>query len=374
MKQVCEVVNSLTAQIMGEAAITTTDLSNIVDIGEAIMNAESYDKFTKALPDAINKVIFVDRTYRAKTFGLYRDAIEWGAITEKIAADLPDAAESEDWALTDGQSYDPNVFHKPDVSVKFFNKFVTYTIPYSIARKQCKSAFSGAGPFMAFMNMLETAVKNSYELKMESLARSTVSNLMAEVIHNNGKNVVKVLTAFNAAYPNANLTQANYMYSPDFWRFFSNIIRVTSDHMEDYSTLFNVAGAKRFTPKAKQNILLLSDAKSYINTYLQSDVFHNEFTSLPAANGINYWQGSGTDGFGFADISKLDVKTASGDTVTKAHVLGGIFDYDAAGITELERETRAQYNGRADFTNYWHEWSAGYRNDLAENAVVFVAE
>ena len=42
-KQVAELVNSATKQVLGETAIVQEDLSDIVSIGEQIANANLYD-------------------------------------------------------------------------------------------------------------------------------------------------------------------------------------------------------------------------------------------------------------------------------------------------------------------------------------------
>ncbi len=372
INQAAEAVNSITSQILGESAVLSEDLSNLVDIGQQVLNGANYDNFVRALPDAIGRVIFVDRIYEARTFGLFRDGNEWGALTEKIDATLPEAEDSEAWALRDGQSYDPNVFRQPDVSVKFWNKFQTFTIPYSIARKQVRSAFTNSGAFLAFFNMLEVKVRNASELKMEGLARATLVGAMAEAIHAGGAQVVNVLSLYNTAFPEATLTAANYRYSPEFWRFFAATVMTVSDHLEDYSTLFNAAKSQRFSPKSRQNVVLLSDARNYANAYLQSGVFHDQFTRLPDAKSINYWQGTGT-GYDWASQAKIEVTSPSGQSVSQDGVLGAILDHDAAGVTNLSNETRAQYNAPGDFVNYWLEHFAGYRIDTGENCVVFVA-
>ena len=66
------------------------------------------------------------------------DGWEYGSVLEKIHAELPDATENESWELTDGASYDPNIFYKPVVSAKFFNKRVTFEIPMSFTERQVK--------------------------------------------------------------------------------------------------------------------------------------------------------------------------------------------------------------------------------------------
>ena len=81
------------------------------------------------------------------------------------------------------------------------------------------------------------------------------------------------------------------------------------------STLFNVGGKERFTPKDMLHVILLSDFAKSADAYLQSDVYHNNFVALPKAETVPYWQGSGVD-YSFEEISKIHVNTSSNNEVT----------------------------------------------------------
>ena len=123
MKQVYQLANDVTTELLGKNDLVSEDLSNVVDLGKEIFDNVSYDKFTKSLVDHIGKVRFVNRTYEGTAHTLIRDSWEYGAVLEKVTGtNLPEAVENESWELTDGASYDQNVFKKPEVSSKFYNK------------------------------------------------------------------------------------------------------------------------------------------------------------------------------------------------------------------------------------------------------------
>ena len=169
--------------LFGEGAVVNEDLSNVVDIGKAIFDNTSYDHFVKTLVDHIGRVMFVDRKYNGNTLSLYRDSWEYGAVMEKVyGLKLPEATENETWELEDGTSYDPNVFTKPEVAAKFYNKRITFEIPLSIADKQVKSAFSSATQLNSFVSMLWNDVDKSMEVKQESLASRTVNSFIASTL------------------------------------------------------------------------------------------------------------------------------------------------------------------------------------------------
>ena len=388
IKQVATLMNGITTEILGEGAVVNEDLSNVVDIGKAIFDNVSYDKYVKTLVDHIGRVIFVDRKYTGGMASLYRDSWEYGAVMEKITGlALPTAVENESWELTDGTSYDPNVFTKPEVAAKFFNKRTTFEVDLSIADKQAKSAFSSASQLNAFVSMLTNDVDKSLTVKQEGLAQRTINNLIAQTVNAEfptvsdndysgmtGTKAINLLYLYNQQFnPSPALTAANCLYSAEFIRFATLVITKTLARMKKISSLFNVGNLPRFTPADKQHLILLSDFKAASDVYLQSDTFHNTLVDLPMSEDVPYWQGSGT-AYGFSSISNVHAEIAVGDS-TKEINLGGIlgvaFDHDAAGITNLDKRVTSNYNPKAEFTNYFYKVDCGYFNDLNENAVIF---
>ena len=141
--QVYELLNDITTEILGESVIVNEDLSNVVDVGRAFENLENgFDNYVRRLHDHIGRVVFVNRIKSSRAPSVLRDGWEYGSILEKIRFKMPEAEINETWELVDRASYDPNIFYAPSISVKFFNKKVTFEIPMSFTEKQVKSSFS----------------------------------------------------------------------------------------------------------------------------------------------------------------------------------------------------------------------------------------
>ena len=383
VNQVYEILNTISSEMLGDSVVVQEDLSNIVDVGRAFENLENgLDNYVRRLQDHIGKMVFVDRVYGGRAPRLLMDGWEYGSILEKVRTKLPEAQENESWALQDGASYDPNIFTAPEVSVKFFNKRVTYEIPISITEKQVKSSFSNATQLNAFYSMIQTSIQNSMTVKLDGLVMRTVNNAIAATIHadypsgsgysaGSGVKAVNLLYEYNYGLDAGDqLTVAEAMKDPAFIRFAAYKMGLYSDRLEVMSTLFNIEATEKFTPKDRQHFLLLSEFKRAADVYLQSDTFHDEFTRLPEAEAITYWQGSGTD-YAFGATSKINVQTADGNTVELAGVLGVMFDRDAMGVANLDRRVTTNYNPKAEFWNEWHKFDAGFFNDASENCVVF---
>ena len=379
VNQIYELINNVTTEILGKSDLIQEDLSNVVDVGTEIFNSSSIDSYVRSLVNHIGRVIFVNRPYSGNTPSILRDGWEYGSVLEKIQAELPNATENESWELENGASYDPNIFYKPIVSAKFFNKKVTFEIPMSITEMQVKQSFSNAAQLNGFISMLYNAVDKSMTVKIDSLIMRTIDNMIAETVFTeygaanlNSKSTVKavnLLYLYNQRYGKS-LTAANSITDPDFIRFAAYEMGVDMSRMSKISSLFNIGGKDRFTPSDMLHVITLADFKKAANVFLQSDVFHNVFTELPNAEIVPYWQGSG-QGYAFADIAKINVTTSSSHDVTVTGILGVMFDRDALGVCNLDRRVTTNYNAKAEFFSYWHKFEAGYFNDFNENFVVF---
>ena len=80
--QVKDLVNDATKQTLGEEAIQTEDLSNVIDMGTAIANANLYENFIYNLLVATAKIIFVERKYTGMAPNVYRDNFEYGQLVQ----------------------------------------------------------------------------------------------------------------------------------------------------------------------------------------------------------------------------------------------------------------------------------------------------
>ena len=314
-------------------------------------------------------------------------------MLEKVSADVPEAEENDTWDLTDGQTYSQDVFHKPTVSAKFFNSKVTFEVPVSITERQVKESFSNAAQLNGFISMIYAAVEKSMTIKADALIMRTINNMIAETVLADAvafggsagnltsanlssastARCVNLLKLYNDKYfpetPDA-LTAAKAITDPDFIRFASYVMGTYADRLQSISTVFNVGGKERFTPKDMLHVVLLSDFAKAAQTYLYSDTFNRGDVLLPQAETVPFWQGSGKN-YDFASTGHINVKESGGQAVEISGVLGVMFDRDALGVCNLDRRVTTNYNAKAEFFNNYYKFDAGYFNDTNENFVVF---
>ena len=369
--------------MLGESALVKEDLSNIVDIGAAVFDNNSFDRFVKSLVDHVGRMVFVDRVYRGRVPSVIRDGWEYGAVLEKLACELPDAQENESWELESGASYDPNVFIAPVITSRFYNKKVTFEVQLSIVERQFRSAMSTGSQAASFIAMIFNAIENAMTIKLDALIMRAICNMIGETVYDDyganaitgssGVKAVNVLYLYNQTVAAGDaLTAANCMQSPAFLRFASNLMKMYKDRLSVESTLFNIDGKARFTPADRLHFVVLSEFAAGVESYLQSDTFHDEMVALPNYESVPFWQGSGT-GYAFTDTGKVYITTASNHDETVTGVLGVMFDSDAVAVCNMDRRTTSNYNPKGEFTNNWFKMDCQYLNSLQENFVVFFA-
>lgn len=381
--QAYEFVNEATREALGESVVVNEDLSNIVTVGEEIFNANAVDKYVKALVNRIGKTIFVNRVYQGSAPSVMMDGWEYGSVLQKVSTGLPKARVNETWELVDGQSYDPHIFYKPEgVISKFYNEYVTFEVDMSFTEDQLKMSFTSAVEMNGFISMLYTSVDNSMTVKIDELIRRTINNMIAETIYDDykgtalnsksGAKAINLLYLYNNSVNAGNtaLTADKAMSTPEFIRYAAYIIKLTHDRMRTMSTVFNIGNQPRFTPNDLGHIALLSDFANAADVYLQSDTFHDEFTKLPLAETVTYWQGSG-ENFDFNSVSKIDVISSQNHSISTTGILGVMFDRWALGVSNVNRKVTSQYTPNAEFFTNFYKYKAGFFNDLNENFVVF---
>ena len=380
VKQIYELANSISNEVLGTTDIVKEDLSGVVDFGTEIFNANAVDKYVKSLVNHIGKVIFVNRAYKGSAPSVLMSNWEFGSVLEKITAELPNARENKSWELEDGTEYTQDVFYKPKVSAKFFNSSTTFEIPVSITERQVKQSFSSAEQLNGFYSMIYSAVDKSMTLKIDGLIMRTINSMTAATLsadaetfekgYNTASTVrcVNLLKLYNDTY-STSLTVDSAITTPDFIKFASYYMGKYVDRLSSMSTLFNVGAKERFTPTDMLRTVLLTDFAKAAQTYLYSDTYNRGDVLLPNAETIPFWQTSGK-AYSFEDVSKISVKNGTID-VTLSGVLGVMFDKDALGVVNSDRRVTTSYNAAAEFYNNYFKFDCGYFNDTNENFVVF---
>lgn len=374
-------------------AIVKEDLSNIVDVGRTVLdytdNTTNFDSFISKLIDQIGRVIFVDRPYTSQAPNILKDGWEYGSVLQKVRCELQESQDNATWDLSsylqeggkNGETYpDPFELSPPNVEAKFYNSKVTFEVPITLTQVQLKQAFRSASDMNRFFAMIENRIAMKMTLSTDALIMRTINNLIGCKIADNN-NVVNLLDGYKELTGNATLTASEARTNADFLRYAAKTMMLYKKYLESASTLYNDSDYVTFTPADKLKFVALADFSKSMDTYLYSDVYHNEFVKLPGFEEVGYWQSVGTsadndESYGTrssikATVIKNDNTTADVDATG---IVGVMFDEEAAMVANENYRVTSIYNPRGEYTNYFYKWDAMYLNDLAENCVVFVIQ
>ena len=372
--QVAELTNSALKETVGDSAVINETLSNVVDIGRAVMDANQVDNYVRSLVNHIGRVVFWDRPYASAAPSLMMDSWRFGSIKEKIRTVLPESVDNPVWDLEDGTDYSPFVFHKPNVSAKFFNGRVTHRVEQTIADEQVEESFSSSYQHMAFISMLVGHRANRLTVDNDNLTMMTVRTGIANAYCGSGVTKINLLYEYNTNN-STSLTLEAALRTEEFLRYAVYRMGIVMDQMRKYNKFFNTSGIVTFTPRERLKLVYLTDFARSAGVYLHDaqNVFNTGNLTLPGADIVSEWQGSGTS-CAFSDRATVKITHSginSGNAVTVPGVLAVMFDEEAMGICNYKSQVTSQYNPRTHTTNFFDDRIAGYFNDFDEQCVVF---
>lgn len=394
VKQIYAIVNDVRDQVLGKKDVAITDLQGIVETGNEIFNANQVDNYVKALVNRIGREVFVARKYSGGAPSVLMDAWEFGSVMMKVSGDLYDTEKNDSWDLQNGTNYPQDVFHKPNVSVKFFNSKTTFSVKISVAEIQVKESFTSLEKMNSFFSMIFTDIDNTLQVDVDNLVMLTIGNFIGETIWedykvNNGTEedpdwalgdltaksgvrAINVLKLYNDQF-NQSLTKTQAIYDTNFLKFFASLQFKYVGYLSKMSRLHNIGGKARFTPDDRLHYVILDDIKANANAYLQADTFNDEYTKLPNAEGVSFWQGSGslTSAFTFDQMSKISLVTSGGHEITTTGILSVMFDRDALGVLCKNKRVKSHVTELEEFTTYKYIEDGEYFNDFNENFIVF---
>ena len=391
IKQLADVLNGTLAttgiidQVTGAAAVAAEDLSDIVDVGNTVLDyfkdngdkTTAFDSFIRSLIDQVGKVMFVDRTYISQAPNILMDSWEYGSVMEKVRCEVPDARDNATWDLFNypqvgGDAYpDPFELSKPGAKAKFYNSKATYEVPITLTEVQLREAFQSASQFGSFISMIENRIRMKITLCNDGLIMATIANLIAQKI--NAGTAINLLTLYNAIAASP-ITADKALTDTEFLRFAAMTMGKYKKYLATASTLYNEGSYLTFTPAEKLKFIANTELAKAMEAYLYADTYNDEFVKLSGYDEVAFWQGTGT---GNGDRLKIDVTIADESEVSgkkeieQDGILAVMFDKDAAGVCNQNFRITSIYNPRGEYTNYFYKWDAMYMNDTEENVVVF---
>lgn len=370
-------LNTVYQEVTGQADVLKEDLSNIVDVGTTLMDNQTYkDAYVRAMFNTIGRWEFVERPYVGAAPDIERKDWEWGSIMSKSRTKDTTPTTNPSWHLEAGETVDQYIFNPPEIQTTLFNEAVDWEIDVSFMNKQLKQSFNDGSTMDRFLSMIRSKVNEDQTAHIDELKMRAINNFIGYRIARN-KGVYDVLSAYNARFSQS-LSEYDAPYDKDFLRFYAYQILLYKSRMRRKSANFidNEAGYTSFTPEDYNRIVLLDVFGEAMKVYLQSDTFHDDMIKIGKYDTISRWQGTGMGvTYPFAEISQINIEVAGlsgSNTVARSGIAGVMFDRDAIGIINEDREIEVAYDARGQYWNNFYKVVTRLYNDPAENGLVFV--
>lgn len=381
--QASSLLNALRKQATGETALAPTSEAEFVSVATTLLQM-GVDPIVNAISQLVGRTIFSIRPYTAKFRGVEVDNQTWGYITRKLSIADSDFVNDAGFTLTDGQSVDQYIVRVPNVlQVNFYGQNM-YQDYYTIYRDQLNSAFTGSAQFGEFMTMVTQNALDKVEQTREVVRRMTIVNFIGGKLamedaqaseYDNG--VIHALTDYNADTGSSLNTTTVYAKEnfDDFCKWLRAKIATVSKMMSERTILFqgNISGKAitRHTPIRDQKMYLYSPFVDQMNARVLADTFNDQRAEYADFESVNFWQSAKTPDS--INIKPAYLKVSDGtiieasDALSKAGIIGVIFDRDALGVTIMNEETSTTpYNSRGRYWNVWMSFLQRYFNDYTE--------
>lgn len=390
--QAAEVIKAAYKQATGSTALDTLDLEGIIDAGKSGEFTPEKEPFTKALISVLTKNWFTDSSYRSQYKDpFYEDAERFGAIIQAISIEVPEVTESHAWKdfspvvdpstgeVTYATAGIYNVY-VPVVDTKYYTKSISWELPIAITNEQWDVAFDNTSEALSYVSYVLMCVDNAIVIHLESMNNASRNDFIAEKVHYattqgaTGVHVINLVEEYQKAQAEpANMTAEAYLNSTDA---LLNGIEVLMNHIDllrKPTRIYNTEQKLRFTPEERLVVQVLSQYENRLNVVGRSNIYHDELVALPGHEKIPYWQAPGLVN-AFADVSNINVKTASGDSVDVDGVVAFVADKWSILHTIRNKRVASTYFDPEDLTQYYNQFRDQYMNNLTMNAIVFVVQ
>lgn len=383
VKQIAADLNEIFKELIGDYNPETQegiplykeDLSNFIDVGRKIEATtewgEHFDNYIGKLIDRIGKTIVVDKEYESSGPDLAVDAVEYGAIIQKVRIKDIDFENNDAWDLHAGQSYDYFTFKPVEMSQDFFSGKTTFNLEWSWATKQLKGSVTNLQTLMSIYAAIENRIKTKAKIATDGMKMRLVNGGNGENIAL-GRNVVNFTAEFIKNTGITNVKSAVALANRDYLRNMVVTLKKYAKFMGMPTKLFNLKDELNWTQKDLMMVSII-DVEAALEAYLESDTYHNEFVKFSGYSNVPAWQGI-TDGLDFELRSSINVTTPeSGKDVAYSGIVFTMFDKTGKVVWNEEPEQDvAPRNPKGKFVNYFYSYDCNYMLDTAENCVTFV--
>lgn len=381
-------INNLLAQVKGaeDAELTSLNTGNqVTNFTNTIYGLG--DPLVTRLSQLVGRTLMGVRPFESKLGGIEVTREEYGWITRKINFVDDPAEENMTFQLTDGQSVDPWIVHKPKVVETQSYGGGQITRHMTIFEDQIKGAFTSAGALDEFISGVLMHFNNQVEQDREQYKRTALINLMGCLAPYQDR-CIYLITEYNNA-TRSSLTKETVFAPANFepfvqwlYGFIQQLIGLMSERSYKYhlnpTTASPVSGYI-----ARQT--RLRDLRAFFNTGFKADMaarvvantFNRDELREVRYESVNFWQNIATPTDIHVNVKPLTPALQEGASIDVefSNVFGLLMDRDALAVSYMNDNTgNSPYNQRGRYYNIFHNEDVKIVQDLSENAVLLLLD
>ena len=373
------------ANMKGGADIATEDLSDFVDGGTAYSAIQEIgqDQFYKALIAAGVERVYTDPAFiDAYEDPFYLTSREFGGIVSHIHAEAPAVQASHAWqTFTSGTTtLGTYTIYTCLVDEKLFGLSSSYELPIAINDEQMKDAFKSVEDLAEFTAYIMVTVQNALKMHRKNQSAMNRANWIGEKIHYAGSvsakgiHKINLLDLYRTETGDTSITTAAAFNATNAClRFAAAAMDEYMGYLQEQTKMFNIGENTRFIPRDRLVCQVNAKWQKKVESVSYSDAYNIDYVRLPYFQPVSCWQGMGSSA-AWADVTKIYVTTASGDSVEQSGIVAIMVDkYAIAHCLRSQRTAVTRFDPEA-VTQYYYQFRDQYLNDLTLNGIVFTVE
>ena len=379
-------VNRLLEQVKGETGIQSLSTGNqVTNFVNTIYGVG--DPLVTRLSQLVGRTLMAVRPYESKLRGIEVTREDYGWITRKMNF-VDDVVEPNiTFQLTDGQSIDPWIVHKPKVVETQSYGGGQITRYMTIIEDQIKGAFTSAGALDEFISGVLMHFNNQVEQDREQYKRTALINLMG-CLSTYADRRIYLISEYNQA-TGSSLTATSVFAPANFepftqwlYGFIQKLIGLMSERSYKYhlnpTTATPVSGyIARQTALRNMRVFMNTGFKADMAARVVANTFNRDELREVQYESVNFWQSIETPTTINVSVDPLD--TALQETGPKPanldNVFGLLMDRDALAVSYMNDNTgNSPYNQRGRYYNIFHNEDVKIVQDLTENAVLLLLD
>lgn len=363
-----------TASNAYQTTVPLATADNIVDVGEAVLNAPTtvQNEFYDALVNLIGLQLINTVDFTNPLSDLKKGTMEYGMTIEDIFVEMSRGQKYIAGTRTGETAPDQFEITKADLKTAFYSTQLERQYTKTIHNQDIKRAFRSADPVGTLTSAVMQSLRSGEEYDDYRMTVALLGRQLEEaegVSKWNGR--VNLLTDYNDLYTKT-LTPETAVRDKDFLAYMSEVMQTWSDRLRYVRSDLNIAGVDQTLPREKQHILMLGDMEAKFKVHLNTWAFNKGELALGSVRTFDAWYSIGADATATPVVSPdaLEVKADLG-LEGETPCIAVLYDPDMLKIYNKENITENSRNARGHYTNIWHTVADIYAGSPFHNFVAF---